>query len=316
MTTATAESSARRVQSTAKKLPSPAALRDVRTALERHHRFSLKDIVQHTSAFFLCTGILILAQLFLVRAAAEQAAISSLINNYALPVTMQESALSSQRQVFLQALLTLPQVESADFLTKEHLFERERQLRPELLAGVAPTSFADRMEVSLRSPQDFTAFFAFLRRPELSSVVAPNFLWELPRAQEALAQSVGLHRSSLRSFLWLMAGCFLLLPFALGLSMRTRMRALRKQIQTLLLLGTDLRSVRRPFLLESAVLILVCLTASILLTALFAPLLSQGSLLLILRAAPWILLAEVCACLAFSALAVATVPLGSRSPAS
>lgn len=316
MITVTAVRSPARVQSAAQKLPSPSALRDVRTALERHHRFSLRDAVQHINAFFLCTGILLLAQLFLVRAAAEQAALSALINNHTLPVVIQESALSSQRQVFLQALLRLPQVESANFLTKEHLFEKERQLRPELFAGVAPSAFTDRMEIQLRSPQDFTALFAFLQRPELSSVVAPNFLWELPSAQENLAKAVGAHRFSLRSYIWLMAGCFLLLPIALGLSMRTRMQGMRKQIQTLLLLGTDLRRVRRPFLLESAALILVCLTASIFLTSFFTPLISRGSLLLIFYASPWILLAEVCACLAFSTFAVVTVPLDSRSPAS
>jgi len=311
--TTTAVRTHKRPVSASAKLPSPSSLRDVRTALELHHQFSVRSILLHLPAFFLCTGILIFVQLFVVRSVMEQLALRSLVASHTLPVMIQQTALSSQRHVFLQALLTLPQVESAEYLTKEHLFERERQLQPELLASVTPSAFTDRMEVTLRSQQDFGAFFSFLRRPELSSVIVPNFLWELPGAQEKFMQAVSAHQSTLRMLLWYMAGAFVLLALGLSLSMRTRMQGMRKQVQTLLLLGTDLRRLRRPFFLESAALILTCLVASIVIVVLLSPLLSQGSFLFVLRAAPWILLLEVCACLAFSALAVAAIPLASRS---
>jgi cell division protein FtsX len=294
-------------------LPSPSSLRDVRTALEREHRLHRRTVYELAPAFLLCTGILVFLQLFVLRAVTERAALNMLIVSDVLPVTVRTSASPSQKQMLLQALLTLPQVASSDFLTKEHLFERMRQQQPELLSTINPSAFADRMEVKLRSLRDFPAFFAFLRRPELSSVLAPDFLWELPKKHEELRRNIALHRREERAALLLVIGCSVLLFLVLVLVVQGRVSAMRTQIATLLLLGMERMTIRRPLLLEAILLILASLAASLLFAAVLFPIFFGVSIAPMVRSALWILLVEAVLCTGIAIAASRLVPITVRA---
>jgi cell division protein FtsX len=288
---------------------------DVRKALEAHHMSWWSQGGNDLCIFaLLCTGLATFLQLSLLSALGEHMLLRAMAGSYPAEFHLQDTASQSQSNAFLQAILALPQVESAEYRTKEQRFAEVNSVSPELFAALHSSIFTDSIKVDLRSSHDYNVFFAFLTRPELKDVLAPSFLVDLPEKRRDFLELMSMHALSRRSFVWLAVGNIVLLFLTVLLFMRNRLHRRGQQVKTLLLLGTDIRTVRRPFLLEMAAIVLGSLFFSFLFVGIgvsFSVL--PLSLITLLRLIPWLVLVEICVSLALVTLVMQFCPLFSRT---
>jgi cell division protein FtsX len=232
--------------------PEEASLEDVRKALKQQKFLPLKiQKGEWSLAALLLTGLLCFLQIGLLSALQEQIAVRSILEKSVLPLTMQAGATEVQKQTFLQALLSLPHVNGVQYSTKEQ--QREAALSrhgDDLLALSGGNPFSDRVEVTLRSLGDVSAFFAFLQRSELEPVLSRESLWSLPEWKEGIQAQLVTHRTARMSFLLASLACLALVFLFAFQYLRVRTKGMQKQLRVLRLLGADMWSVQKPLLFE------------------------------------------------------------------
>ena len=212
------------------------------------------------------TGVLCFLQISILGAFNAQSALGTLAGMNSFQVSVRSGVQESQTHAFLQALLALPPVDSVQFLTKEQQLSRMNTEHPAVAFNQGLNPASDRVEITLDSVSDFSAFFTFLKRPELQSVLSPEYLLEFPLLLSKLYSEVLVLKTT-RLLSLLGAGVCLGLLFLLAMqSVRGRMVEKGKQIKTLSLLGAAPRSMKRPFFRELLALFMGALLLSLMLT--------------------------------------------------
>ncbi len=168
----------------------------------------------------LCTGFITAIHLGLLQRAESRAALLSLERNAEFGIPLQLSVTDSETQMFLQALLKLPQVRSIDIQGEIH--------------------------VTLRSILDYETFFTFLKRPELSSILSPSYASELPEERDRIVAAMGEEsdRASLATF-FLSSAIVLLFAYLL---LRLHDSPAFREARLLRLFGAGHGTQLRPFL--------------------------------------------------------------------
>ena len=255
------------VKSAAKKAPLDA----VKNALEASHTSQVKQrSIRQKKDFavivLIFTGVLCFLQISILGALNAQAALGTLASRHSFQLSINGGAQESQAHAFLQALLALPPVDSVQYLTKEQQLARMNTEHPGIILNQGVNPASDRVEVTLGSASDFPAFFAFLKRPELQSVLSPQYLMEFPLLLSKLQSDFSILRTTRLLSLLGAALCLGLLFLLAMQSVRGRMIEKSKQIQTLSLLGAAPGSVNRPFFYELLSLFIGALLLSLMLT--------------------------------------------------
>ena len=185
----------------------------------RHH--SREAIFHFVVSVFLCAGFITAFHLGLLHRADSRAALLSLERNAAFGIPLQSSVADAETQMFLQALLKLPQVRSIDIQGE--------------------------VQVTLRSILDYGTFFTFLQRPELTSILSPSFTSQLPEERERIfaAMTEESRKTSLATF-FLSAAAVLLFAYLL---LRLHDAPAFREARLLRLFGATHGTQLRPFLI-------------------------------------------------------------------
>ena len=210
----------------------------------------------------LSSGLLFLCQVAIAFAIVHGIAAVAAPERTPLHLPLQHSITDAQAQLFLSALLELPDVAHVAYVTKEQAYERLRREAPEHLPFleryVAENPLVDTVDIGLRSLPASGRFLAFLKRPELQTVLDPTFLWEVEAWRSTVGRAIADHRALSASFS--AAALFILLLTALVVlqtlgAPHCALWASRGKRALALLSGAEFSSLRRPFFLESVVLL-------------------------------------------------------------
>lgn len=254
------------------------SLEDVRKALRQHgsslHLFTAMDAREIVASLLVCMGLFALAELSLFGALQEHRSLVALSSAPTITVELSESAAETQIHSLLQGMLSLSHVASVQYETREQqLAALQRQVPEALIASDSISSFTDRASIRLRSFESTNAFFAFLKSPELHTILAPSFLWDVPEQIATIQSSIDQHRSTRLLFL---GGTFLSLAMMIVLGwqyLRMRMSTLHNQLSTLRQLGARSWSLYKPFVFELSLFIVVGVSVSSVIVAGMSPLL-------------------------------------------
>ncbi|HLD07933.1 MAG TPA: hypothetical protein VJB60_02615 [Candidatus Peribacterales bacterium] len=164
----------------------------------------------------------------------------------ALPLSLSASTTEEQERSLVQALLALPHVRNVSFQQDS--------------SGMPDHS---RMQVTLRSLEDFDTVFAFLTRPELTSVLTTTALQDLPSARDEMLQRREKEEGSLRQIFAFSLLLILSLTLTITFFFLGREATLIPEIRLLRLFGAGKREELMPLLSEGAMLSLVSLLLSL-----------------------------------------------------
>jgi len=217
--------------------------------------------MERTASVFLVAGILILFHVSLAAKMQSEAAVSAL-HHTIFPFGIEQSALPTQKQMFLEALLAFP-----------HIQEVKTQVMMEESMDGIPVS-GNRAEITLRSLADFDTVFAFLLRPELKGVLVQSDLLSLPSLRQSLEDRL-LEGKQRGGFALFVAICSLLL-LSLFLVLRIARQRILQEVRLLQLFGAGRWTVLSPFMREGM---------RILIPAFFLALLGTGIVLFTLGVA-------------------------------
>jgi len=212
------------------------------------------------------TGVLCFLQISILGAFNAQAAFGALASRNSFQISVRDGVHESQTHAFLQALLALPTVNSVQYLTKEQQLSRMNKEHPDVVLNQGVNPASDRVEVTLGSVGDYAAFFAFLKRPELQSILTPEYLLEFPLILSKLYSDVSILRTTRLLSVFGIVLCLGLLFLLAMQSVRGRMAEKSKQIRTLSLFGATSRSINRPFFYELTALFIGALLLSLMIT--------------------------------------------------
>ncbi len=209
------------------------------------------------------TGVVILAQLFLVVWLGVAGVETLLRTQTDLRLQVQDAATDRQTQEFIAAAQALPIVTDVAFITREQALERERTLNPDLLRFLEQFNiqnpFPDTVAVTLRDLSDYEAFSAFVQQPEWRSVVDHAFLSQATDQELQLRQMLRLTdagRTVAGIFLSLTGGILLFIVVEL---VRRRAFLRREEVFVERMSGAQEASVVLPFATEAGLLLAIAL---------------------------------------------------------
>lgn len=158
-------------------------------------------------------------------------------------VALDSGITSEQKQMFLQALLSLPHI---------HTVNARSSIEPS--AGGSVDSATDQVEISLRSLADFDTVFSFLQRPELRDILVPSALSLLPALRVATEDRMMYANRTADFASFIAFGTLLLTP--LFLLFHIARRQCVNESRLLQLFGAGMRTALVPCMREGARILL------------------------------------------------------------
>ncbi|MDD4319745.1 MAG: permease-like cell division protein FtsX [Candidatus Peribacteraceae bacterium] len=204
-------------------------------------------------------GVLLTAQLLLLSVLGAHAAERVLRSQMEVRVDIRSTAADKDIQALYAVLRGLPAVAEAAFVTKEQMYERERQRDPDLIAFLEQfhlaNPFRDTVVARVREVEGTDAVTALVRGPEWAGVVDPAFssktAEQLRGMREAL-RAVGVGQWASLLFLCLMGAVLLLVLME---TVRRRALGRREEVTVERLTGASDFAVLVPFATEGALLL-------------------------------------------------------------
>lgn len=226
-------------------------------------------------------GLLLLLQVIVLLSVGVQGGLQLLRERTDLRLQIRPVATDAQIQDLIQNIRNLPYVEDVVYITREQAYERAKKRDPTLVDFLVKfgidNPFPDTLGVRLRRLQDFRVFLDFLRQPVFSSTVDPKFLTDTTDQQEQVDQMLELVASTRTILVFVIGFACLVLLFVVVELIRRRALMKRQELFVEQLVGASRADILLPFMVEMAVLLLIALVASLVVS---------GVLLLVL---PWLL---------------------------
>ncbi len=220
-------------------------------------------------------GVVFVVQLLILSLAGIIVAQQIVSQSAALQVDIQPTATDNDIQQLFGAVRQLPSVSSVSYVTKDKAYESERAQNPELIDFIEKAQmqnpFHDSLSVSLRSPDDSSAFLSFAQNSQWSKIIDAS---SLSRANDHQTELRDMQRLILIGFV--LVGGFsvfvlLVLLFVLIDLVRRRCLARKEEILVERLSGASLTAILLPFATEGTLLLLgaVCGSAALLAIAMY-----------------------------------------------
>lgn len=144
-------------------------------------------------------------------------------------------------QTFYAALRTHPAVAQAEFVSREEVFERERESNPDLIAFLEQydleNPFPDSFVVLLTSEDRYGELAAFLQDERWQTVIDPSFVSSLSKEEGQSHSFLSLTRGAIAFLAFLSLLCLL----GIALAVASHARQAKEDTQTMLLLGASRR---------------------------------------------------------------------------
>jgi cell division transport system permease protein len=212
------------------------------------------------------TGILLLAQLFIVMTIGARGVESLIRSRMDIQLEIADNATDARIQALFAELQSLPQIEDVEYITREKAYELERARDPELIDALERFNlrnpFPETFRITLRSLNDYGTFSTFVNNARWNDVVNADFLSQATDQEQRIQELLRLTQAGrflVLSFLGLTGIVLLLILMEL-----VRRRSLMRSEEILIerLFGASDLSVLLPFATESAVLLLGALVFS------------------------------------------------------
>lgn len=166
---------------------------------------------------------------------------------FCTPLTCQSEATPKQIDAARQFLVRLPEVERAEFVSKERALDIMRKQTPELVENLSSNPLPNAYEVTPRNAQDVDRIAQQVEAAALAGVEKVNYGEKV--AKRILKVATVISSMFLVAVLVLVAASTLLIANTIRLSIFAR----RREIEVMKLVGASNWFVRGPFMLEGLI---------------------------------------------------------------
>lgn len=228
---------------------------------------TLKRERGYVASLGVLAGVVLLFQMFLALGGGIATIAEALRTHTDLRLELRAGTEDRTAQEFLVALQARPEVEEATLVTREQAYERERTVRPDLVAFLErfqiENPFPDTVAVTLSSLDSYDSFVEFIREPAWQQVVDAQFLSQATGQEQELKAMLRLTQAGqILANLFLGLVCLILVAVLMEL---TRRRSLQRRDEVFVerMAGAPELSVVVPFATEATILLLASIVVSI-----------------------------------------------------
>ncbi|MFH1443872.1 MAG: permease-like cell division protein FtsX [Candidatus Peregrinibacteria bacterium] len=271
----------------------------VSTVLHRSYRRALLSLWREGEwrmSFGSLLGICTLFQFLLLGLLAAAAVQSLLLSHSDLRLEIRPAASRGEVQQLLSAVLELPYVERAVYITREQALARIKTEDPTLTEFFekfqVDNPFPDTIGVTLKSLNDYSAFSAFLSNARWQQLVDPALLSSITHQEERVHELLRVaHGGQNLAVILLVLACIILFFTIVEFTRRSALSR-SEEVHVEILVGSDRFALTLPFIWEATILLwgsiavsAVLLTVFLLILPTLVPALSSGGALAPLFAA-------------------------------